>query len=184
MAEDLRQNDPEDNRLNPISAALVLECRREEESCLYSSTTFYIWLRFLRALRGLLWIVAAVAGGMAASHNLRSDPENKTLSALAALLAVILPGIGNALRLDRTIRDYESAAGKIKNLQGEFRRAAKVCLHKPVVEFDAETRKLFKAMNEARKPSLTPPDFCFWLAQRKIRKGHYRFDADDSDATT
>jgi hypothetical protein len=51
---------------------------------------------------------------------------------------------------------------------------------KPVAEFEVETRRLFKVMAEARKPSLTPPEFVFWMAQRKIRKGHYSYDADKS----
>ena len=96
--------------------------------------------------------------------------------AAAALGAVLLPGIGRAVRIDSAIRDYASAAAAFKNLQGEFRRAAHVWSLKPYPEFEAEARKLFRAMNDARKPSLTPPEFCFRLARWKIKRGHFEYD--------
>jgi len=37
--------------------------------------------------------------------------------------------------------------------------------NKPARDFEDDARKLFKAMNDARKPSLTPPDLRFGLAQ-------------------
>jgi hypothetical protein len=106
----------------------------------------------------------------------------KIIMALAALAAVILPAIGRALRLDAAIHAYEDAAGKFKNLQGEFRRARLVWSHKAPEEFEQEARKLFKAMNETRKPSLTPPEICRWLASRKIKAGHYAHEADAARA--
>lgn len=159
-------------------AELVAECAREGENCLYTSTSFYIWLRCLRWMRGALWVGAAVASALAASHILRGDPSNRIWMAGAALAGVLLPGVGRALRLDAAIRDHIAAAAAFKNLQGEFRRAEKIWSQKPFPEFEADTRKLFRAMTEARKPSLTPPEFCFRLARWKIKKGHYRHEAD------
>jgi hypothetical protein len=157
---------------------LVAECAREEENALWTSTIFYIWLRFLKAFRALLWVTAAICSALAASHILRGEPGLKIVMAMAALAAVILPAIGRALRLDAAIHSYEDAAGKFKNLQGEFRRARLVWSNKPLDEFEQEARKLFKAMNDIRKPSLTPPEICRWLASRKIKAGHYDHGAD------
>ena len=103
--------------------------------------------------------------------------------AAVALAAVILPGIGRAVRIDPAIGDYATAAAAFKNLQGEFRRAAHVWSQKPFPEFEAEARSLFQAMNGTRKPSLTPPEFCFRLARWKIEKGHYEFDEDPESVT-
>lgn len=157
---------------------LIAECAREEENALWTSTIFLIWLRFLKAFRAVLWVGAAICGALAASHILRGDPDMKFVMAIVALAAVILPGIGRALRLDTAIHDYEDAAGKLKNLQAEFRRARLVWSNKPLEEFEKEARKLFKDMNEVRKPSLTPPEICRRLASRKIKAGHYAHDAD------
>jgi hypothetical protein len=90
---------------------------------------------------------------------------------------VLLPGLVKALRLDAAIRDYTKAAGAFKTPQGEFRRLAAVWSHKELPRFEQEARRAFIAMNEARKPSLTPPEICFRLARRKIRKGHYTPDS-------
>ena len=176
MAKDLRHDDSNEGRLNEACAALVRECEREEENCLYTSTSFFIWVRCLRYLRGVLWIGAVAGSAVAASHILRGDPSYRILMAAAALAAVILPGIGRAVRIDAAIRDYAAAAAAFKNLQSEFRRAVQVWSLKPYPEFESEARKLFRLMNEARKPSLTPPEFCFRLARRKIGRGHYEHD--------
>ncbi len=129
-------------------------------------------------MRSALWIGAVAASAVAASHILRGDPSYRLLMAATALAAVILPGIGRAVRIDAAIRDYASAAAAFKNLQGELRRAAQVWSPKPFPEFEAEARKLFRAMNDARKPSLTPPELCFRLARRKVKQGHYAYDED------
>jgi hypothetical protein len=180
VAENLWRDDPIENDLTQAKTALIEECAREEENALYTSTTFFIWLRFLKAVRALLWAAAAFGSALAASHILRGAPGMKLVMAGAALAGVLLPGIGRALRLDAAIRDYTEAAGRFKNLQGEVRRARLIWSNKPFADFEAEARKLFKAMNDARKPSLTPPEWCFRLARRKIKAGHYTHDADEN----
>jgi hypothetical protein len=179
MAEDFRNDDSADFQLSALKSSLEAECAREEENALYTSTSFFIWLRWLKTLRAILWVGGAGGSVTAASHILRGDPTFRITIAALALTGVLLPAIGRALHLDAIIHDYVIAAARFKNLQGEFRRAAQVWSHKPLPEFEEEARRLFKAMNEARKPSLTPPSPCFWLARRKIRKGHYRYDADE-----
>jgi hypothetical protein len=132
-------------------AALIAECAREEENALYTSTNFFIWLRVLRGVRALRRVGAGVC-----------------------------TGIGRALQIDAMIREYASAAGVLKNLQGEFRRARLVWSNEPWPEFKAEVRRLLKSVNDARKPSLTPPEWCFRIARRKIRAGHYTHAADET----
>ncbi len=183
MAKDFRNDDSPDCQLSAAKSPLVAECAREEENALYTSTSFFIWLRWLKTFRAVLWVGAAGGSVLAASHILRGDPTFRITMAAAALAGVLLPAVGRALHIDAIIHDYVIAAARFKNLQGEFRRAAQVWSHKPFSEFEEEARRLFKAMNEARKPSLTPPSPCFWLARRKIKKGHYRYDADEIAST-
>jgi hypothetical protein len=87
-------------------------------------------------LRAALWVEAAVGSALAASHILRGDPGMKLFMAAAALAGVLLQGIGRALRLDAAICDYTDAAGRFKNLQGEFRRARLAWSNKPFTEFE------------------------------------------------
>jgi len=179
MAEDLRHGGPADGDLK---AALLREAAREEENCLYTSTNFYIWLRFLRVGRALLWTAGVICAAVAASHIIKGSDEYKALAAGAAIGAVIFPGLVRALRLDKTVRAYSKAAAAFKNLQDEFRRLREVWSAKPVDELETEAKKLFRAMADARKPSLTPPEFCFRWARRKIKKGHYDFAVDSMPA--
>ena len=94
MAKNLRHDDSNEDQLKQLCAALVRECEREEENCLYTSTSFFIWVRCLRFVRGAIWVGAVVASAVAASHILRGDPSYRILMAAAALGAVILPGVG------------------------------------------------------------------------------------------
>ena len=176
MAKDLRDHDPADGGVI-MKDALIAECAKEEENALYTSTNFYIWLRFLKGFRAALWLGAAVGSVLAASHILRGSEDAKLMIATCVLAGVLLPAIGRALKLDTCIRDYAEVAAKFKNLQGEFRRARLVWSNKALGDFEEEACKIFKAMNDARKPSLTPPEFCFKLAQKKIKAGHYDHDA-------
>ena len=176
MAENIRHDDGGDGELTTIRTALIAECEREEENCLYTSTSFYIWLRMLKATRAGLWTLGAIGSVVSANSILRGRQDYQVVMAALALAGVLMPGLIKAVQLDAAIKDYAAATASFKNLQGEFRRAAKVSSSKPFAEFEAEARKIIKAMNEARKPSLTPPEWCFRLAQKKIKRGDYDKD--------
>jgi hypothetical protein len=120
MAEDIRHNDPVDGDLTRAKAAVVDECAREEENALYTSTNFFIWLRFLKALRATLWVGAALGSALAASHILRGDPGMKLFMVAAALAGVLLaghrPGIAPRRcdpRLHRCRWQVQEPAGRI-----------------------------------------------------------------------
>ena len=176
MAKNIRHDDSGDSELTTIGTALIAECEREEENCLYTSTSFYIWLRILKATRAGLWTLGAIGSIVSANSILRGWQDYQVVIAAFALAGVIMPGLIKAVQLDAAIKDYAAAAASFKNLQGEFRRAAKVWSSKPFADFEAEARKIIKSMNDARKPSLTPPEWCFRLAQKKIKRGDYDKD--------
>lgn len=49
-----------------LQRAVVAECRRQEESCLYTSTMLYIWLRVVRLKRRVFVSAPIVLSGIAA----------------------------------------------------------------------------------------------------------------------
>ena len=176
MARDFRHDDPADAALIAARAALIEECQREEESCLYTSTSFYIWLRALKTTRAILWVLGAAGSIVSAKSILGGAQEHPILMAGLALAGILMPALVKVVRLDSAIKDYAAAAASFKNLEGEFRRAARVWSNKPFAEFEADARKIFRGMSEARKPSLTPPEWAFRCAQRKIKRGDYTKD--------
>lgn len=173
MAENIRNGDPPGSGVDAIRLALISVCHDEEENCLYTSATFYIWLRWLKSFRALLWAIGGVASLVAASHILEGGSDGRIAAAGAALAGVVLPALVRLLRLDAAIRNYGNAAAKLKDLQHEFGLLADVWSLKEFPEFEREARKTLIAMSDARKQSLTPPELCFKLARRKIKSGNY-----------
>jgi hypothetical protein len=159
---------------------LVQECRRLSESCLYTSTAFFIWLLKLRWWRGFFIAAPLVLGGFATGRLLfwADSDKARIISAVAAFAAGLLPSIYSALKLDDKLRECTNAASEFKNLQDRFRQAAQVAAHKPVSEFEKQFDDLMTRLETARKPSITPPERIFKAAQKKVKGGDYTFDVD------
>ncbi len=54
---------------------IIQECKREEENCLYTSTTFFFWLSFLRKVKTFFISIPLLLGGIA-SIQILSESEN------------------------------------------------------------------------------------------------------------
>lgn len=180
MAEDLRTSDPVRPVEGAIASAIVAECRRQEESCLYTSTTLYVWLRQARVLRRF-FIAAPIILGSLATWSVLDQPEAvwlKWLTATAALLAGLIPSLYEALKLNVHIDEIASQAATFKNLQDRFRQAATITAEASLETLRDEFETLMERMESARAESLTPPERCFRTARKKILSGHYSFDTD------
>jgi hypothetical protein len=164
-----------------ITLALAKECRRLEESCLYTSTSLFIWLRWLRTVRVFLIAASLVCGAIAGWETLAGHEGTKALVAACAFLAGLLPTIGSALKLDKGIEEARRLSGEFKNLQNRFRLAALVSSKKSFEDFNAEVEPLIKRHERARATSATPPEVVFLLARRKVKAGHYTFDLDETE---
>jgi hypothetical protein len=159
---------------------LVEECKRQEESCLYTSTTLFIWLREARVWRAIIIILPIIFGAFASWSVLDRAQQGWLIwaAAGAGLLAGILPAVREALDLDLHVSEIARHAAQFKNLQDRFRIAANTSELKSAEAFEAEVRDLMERLDEARKASVTPPERCFTKAQKKIAKGDYSFTVD------
>ena len=173
MAEDIWNGDSGGCGVTDLHAALKNECAQQARNTIYTSTTFYIWLRILKCVRGAIWVLAAASSAAAASTVLSKQPGFEVVIAMLALLGVILPGVIKAMKVDDAIESYEVAAASFKKAEGELRRAAEVWAHKDHEEFEKEARAALSMLDEARNPSLTPPEWCFRMAQKKVQSGDY-----------
>ncbi|MDV7143519.1 hypothetical protein R3X27_12595 [Tropicimonas sp. TH_r6] len=173
MAEDIRQDYPGHGDLSEAHGALCSECAQQSRNAVYTSTTFFIWLRWLKRIRGSIWIAAVISSTAAASAAISKQSGVEVIVAGLALLGVILPGVIKALKLDETIKAYEESAAAFKRVEGRLRRAAEVWSHKPFADFEVEARTALTDLETAQIPSLTPPEWCFRAAQRKVRSGDY-----------
>lgn len=181
MAEDIWNTDTAERIAGSSTRRLVEECRRQEEACLYTSTTLYIWLRQARKIRHIV-VVAPVVFGALATWSVLGKPGMVWLTATFALLAGLFPAVFEALKLDTHVDSIARQAAAFKNLQDRFRLLATVTSLGLYETFDAEFREAMGRMEEARATSITPPECCFKAARKKIAAGHYSFDIDQADA--
>jgi hypothetical protein len=162
------------------SVELALECQRLSESCLYTSTSLLIWLRFLRTVR-VVFIVVPLFLGSLAGWKLLTGSELawvKIVTAVSAFLAGLFPLVHSAVKLDNYLKDCAKLAGEFKNLQDRFRQAALVSSKKSFSEFERDVKPLVERLEKARSRSITPPETCFRRAKKNIKAGDYAFDID------
>lgn len=163
---------------------LALECKRQSESCLYSSTALFIWLRVLRIIRVVYLVATFVLGALAGWQLLKNSPNEhfRIMAGLFAVLAGLLPTIYSALKFDEHLVRCADLAAEFKNLQDRFRQAALITSRRPLQNFECEVAELMRRLERAREPSVTSPEWCFRKAQAKIRGGDYTFEVDMPEA--
>jgi len=164
------------NDTNPTQA-LIEECQRQSENCAYTSTSFIIWLRCLRWVRATCHVAPVVFGALATWNVVAQT--SPVWAAVCALLATAIPPAYRASKVDKAIDDYETLAGEFTNLRDRFRQAATIASRQPFPEFQAEANPYLDRLEKARRRALAPPEWCFWLARRKLKAGHYQHDYDE-----
>lgn len=149
------------------------ECLEQASSALYTSTSFYIWLRHLKFWRGICWVATAVCSTFAASSIVSDCGWPAPLVAGLTLAGAIFPVVIKALKLDETIKDYSNGGAEFKNAEIRLRRAGRVWSQGSITEFKIEATSAFEDLKKARLNSLTPPEWCFQRAKKKIQTGDY-----------
>lgn len=157
---------------------MIDECKRQEESCLYTSTGLFEWLKSLRFWRAVFVIAPIICGAIATWTLIAKDPDYKWLTGVCALLASLAPAVYKALDLDVSLGVIAANAHKFKILQDRFRQAWRVTALGTPEEFKQEFDCLMSSMDEARSSSLTAPERFFKKAQDKIKAGDYEFAVD------
>jgi hypothetical protein len=157
---------------------IVDECKRQEESCLYTSTSLLEWLKRLRVWKASFIITPIVLGGVATWPLLAHHDEYKWLTGVCALLAGFAPALYKALDFDVSLKVIAQHAHEFKILQDRFRQAWRIGALGSFPEFKKEFDDLMGRMDNARAASVTPPERFFKKAKAKIGAGHYDFDVD------
>ena len=158
---------------------IVDECKRQEESCLYTSTSLLEWLKRLRVWKALFIITPIILGGVATWPLLAHHDEYKWFTGVCALLAGFSPALYKALDFDVSLKVIAQHAHEFKILQDRFRQAWRIAALGPFPEFKKEFDDLMLKMDDIRRASLTPPDRFFKKAQKKTAAGDYIFSVDE-----
>jgi len=160
----------------------VDECRRQEESCLYTSTSLFEWLKYLRAWKAFFIISPIILGGLSTWPLLAHRDEYKWFTGVCALLAGFSPALYKALDFDVSLKVIAQHAHEFKILQDRFRQAWRISALGPFTDFKKEFDDLMVRMDAARSASLTPPERFFKKARAKIKSGDYTFVADSKSS--
>lgn len=165
---------------------LIDECKRQEESCLYTSTSLFEFLKHIRFWKAVFVVAPIILGGVATWPLLAHKDGYRWLTGVCALLAGLSPAVYKALDFDVSLGTVAKHAHQFKILQDRFRQAWRITALGPFAELKNEFDDLMTRMDMARAVSLTPPERFFAKAQAKIAAGHYDFEVDaqqDSNRT-
>jgi len=162
---------------------LIDECKRLEESCLYTSTTLFEWLKRLRFWKAVFVVAPIILGAVAAWPILKQQTGHDWLTGVCALLAGIAPAVYKALDFDVSLETVAKHAHQAKILQDRFRQAWRVTALGTFEDFKKEFDDLMTRVDAARSTSLTAPERFFKKAQRKIQAGDYNFSIDSKNAS-
>lgn len=161
------------------ATAIATEARRQEESCLYTSTMLYLWLRRVR-LHNSIFIVAPIIFGALAGFSVLEDAVEPWLIATLALLASLFPALASGLKIQTNVSEIANSAAAFKSLQDRFRQVATISALSGPDAAEQELRDLMDRLDIARANSITAPEKWFNKAKEKIEAGHYSFTVDAS----
>lgn len=181
MAENTGEHGSGRGNVDELRVALTRQCATESRNTLYTSTSFFIWLRSLRFFRGSIWVSAVVCSTVAASSAIKDFGLPPLIVAGLTLAGVLLPGVVKALKIDEAIEQYSARAAMFKNAEAALQRAAQVWSNKDIEDFEREARTALGLLDEARSVSLTPPEWAFKMAQAKVKSGDYDPDGEKED---
>lgn len=178
MAENFwRSHSSGSTNLTSIGAAIAIEASRQEQSCLYTSTTYYFWLRSIRYQR-VFFVVTPIILGALATFSVFENLFPVWVTATLALLASLFPALATALKFETNVDTIALQAGGYKALQDRFRQLKEIDSKHNVEGAHDELHRLMEQLDDLRKSSLTAPDRYFRKAQKKISSGDYDFSVD------
>ena len=144
---------------------LVDECKRQEESCLYTSTALFEWLKSLRRWKIFFVVFPIVLAGVATGLSAETDVALGRFAAACTMLAGMATAVYKALDLDVSLDLVAKQANQYKVLQDRFRQAWRVGALDDPVKFQAEFDTRMGQMDTLRASSLPPPERFFKRAQ-------------------
>lgn len=159
------------------ASAIANEARRQEESCLYTSTMLYLWLRRVR-LHNSIFIVAPIVLGALAGFSVLKESLEPWAIATLALLASLFPALASGLKIQTSVSEIAASAAAFKSLQDRFRQLATITVLSDPEAAEGELRDLMDRLDIARANSITAPQKWFGRAKKKIEAGHYSFAVD------
>ena len=165
--------------MSDAATEIASECKRQEESCLYTGASLMEWQKYAAFLRALFLIAPIILGGVGGAQIFGDlwGTYGKAFGVFCALAAGFFPAIYVALNMDMRVVELTRAANEFTNLRDRFRQAANISALSEADDFRAQFELLMDRMDAIRASSPPAPEWCFKRAQAKIKKGDYSWDS-------
>lgn len=183
MAEDIRQPHTDPGNVEARRIEIVKEALRQTETCLYTSTMIFIWLRDIRR-HHQFFVAAPIILGTLATFTVLEETLPAWIIAFLALFASLLPALADGLKIQTSVDEAARLGAEYKALQDRFRRLARITALRDVDNAEAALAELMDRMDVARSTSITPPQRYFEEARKQIEAGNYDFAVDAPTADT
>ena len=177
MAEDLRTADPAFHTIEARRKEIVKEALRQSESCLWTSTMLFLWLREVKLQHMAVILLPIILTGVAGFSYAKAWLPAWVV-ALIAFLSTLIPSTAKALDIETHVDELKRQAAEYKALQDRFRRLARITALGNVDEAENSLAELMDRMDVVRSSSITPPQRYFDRARSQIEGGHYDFAVD------
>jgi hypothetical protein len=177
MAEDLRGQDPDPRAVEARRREIVKEALRQSESCLWTSTMIFTWLRRVRWQQKAITLAPIILTALAGAAFVK-DWLPAIAVAVIAFLASLIPSIADALDVQTHVEELKRVAAEYKALQDRFRRLARITALGDVDKAEEALGELMDRMDAVRSSSITPPQRYLENARKQIEGGHYDFAVD------
>lgn len=158
--------------------SLIDECRRQEESCLYTSTALFEWAKCLRFWKIVFVVVPIILAGTATGVSPGLSSWTGPLVTICTVFAGIATAVYKALKLDVSLEFVTKHANQFKISQDRFRQAWRIKALSNVDDFTKHFENLMERLSELRSASPLPPERFFHRAKQKLESGDYDFDVD------
>lgn len=156
---------------------ITVEALRQSESCLYTSTAIFIWLRTVRWQQKAVVLAPILLTGLAGFGYFK-DVVPAWVIALMGFLSTLIPALADALNIETHVDELKSKASEFKALQDRFRKLARIGVLGDSERAENDLNELLDRLDLARSSSITPPERYFEEARKKIKRGDYDFSVD------
>lgn len=178
MAEDIRDQDSNARQMTDRRRGeIAVEALRQSESCLYTSTAIFIWLRTVRWQQKTVVLAPILLTGLAGFGYFKDALPAWTI-ALMGVLSTLVPALADALDIQTHVDELKTKAAEFKALQDRFRKLARIGILGDLERADSELNELMDRLDVVRSSSITPPERYFQKAREKIKRGDYDFSID------
>jgi hypothetical protein len=145
--------------------AIIDECWRQYDNCLYTAMSFHGYLKSRRMWRTVLTLAPILLGALLAPGVMCTHMQMPIVIVLSSM-----PALFNALRINENIDEISRVASTFTRLRDEFRQTAEIHASQyDDARLTAHFDQLVARMAAARSYAITAPERFYKQACKKIK---------------